>query len=181
MKLEEIYKKYSKHCDKGTIHSYISFYEKAFGFLQDDNINLLEIGVQSGDCLLMWADYFKKGHIYGVDISDCDKKHERVSFLKHNATASTLPENYEKGFFDIIIDDASHKPIDQMVTLALMYDKLKDGGWYFIEDIQDIGSFSDMYKRELELLSKAGKVCVHKFITTRYDDVIIEIRRGHAL
>jgi len=38
-----------------------------------------------------------------------------------------------------------------------------------------------MYKRELELLSKAGKVCVHKFITTRYDDVIIEIRRGHAL
>jgi cephalosporin hydroxylase len=58
--LREIYNSY-KHlpvCDKGTTHSYIEKYEEILAPYRDRPITLVEIGVESGGSLAMWAEYF---------------------------------------------------------------------------------------------------------------------------
>jgi hypothetical protein len=45
-----------------------------------------------------------------------------------------LGETY--GPFDIIIDDGSHRCDDVMMAWAYLWEFLKDGGWYVVEDLQ---------------------------------------------
>ena len=42
-----------------------------FPLLRDSKINILEIGIENGDSLRIWREYFSKANICGVDI---DKK-----------------------------------------------------------------------------------------------------------
>ena len=58
--------------DKGS-NSYLEKYEKYFGHLVKNKINLLELGIYKGGSLLMWRDYFKKGTIVGLDIESIDE------------------------------------------------------------------------------------------------------------
>jgi hypothetical protein len=44
--------------DKGTMHSYIEYYEKHFAPRRHDPVLLMEIGVMTGGSLLMWQQYF---------------------------------------------------------------------------------------------------------------------------
>ena len=50
------------NCDKGTTHSYIEPYESLLANYSG-KIKLLEIGVDSGVCLLLWKEVFSKGKI----------------------------------------------------------------------------------------------------------------------
>ncbi len=52
--------------------------------------------------------------------------------------------------FDVIIDDGSHRPDHQQITLAALFPHLKPGGLYFVEDLlvngqgdPNMGKFSD--------------------------------------
>ena len=38
--------------------------------------------------------------------------------------------------FDVIIDDGSHKPSDQIKSFEILWPMLSDGGLYIIEDVQ---------------------------------------------
>jgi hypothetical protein len=38
--------------------------------------------------------------------------------------------------FDYIIDDGSHRPAHQVRSFELLWDRVKPGGKYFIEDIE---------------------------------------------
>ena len=39
------------------------------------------------------------------------------------------------GPFDIIIDDAGHKPLEMRKAFQIMWNSVKPHGWYIIEDI----------------------------------------------
>lgn len=136
--LVEIYALYGGASDKGTRHSYLEFYDELFAPYRDKPINLLEIGMGGGDCLMAWQHYFLKGTVAGLDlwtgqeIGDIRKVHG-------DATSSEVWEkNFAGELFDIIIDDASHKPEDQVATFNLYKQSLKADGVFVIEDIVNI-------------------------------------------
>ena len=50
------------------IHSYVKWYEALFAPRRWQQLNMLEIGVQTGASIKMWADYFPNARLVGIDI-----------------------------------------------------------------------------------------------------------------
>ena len=135
MNLIEIGKKYPS---SKNISGFIQLYEQYFTPLRDSKINILEIGVDNGDSLRIWREFFSKANICGIDI---DKKNFRINntnilqgdqsdlnFLK------SLVSEYKK--FDIIIDDGSHQAKHIIASFNYLFNYLSDNGLYVIEDLQ---------------------------------------------
>src|SRR5882672_7514562 len=47
-----------------------AIYDRYFGHFADLAITLLELGVHTGESLKVWASYFPRGTIIGVDITE---------------------------------------------------------------------------------------------------------------
>lgn len=131
--------------DKAADHWYTGHYHRRFKHMRGEVVTLLEIGVggyedpeQGGESLKMWRDYLgpqatvigldvnAKKPIDGVIIEQGSQSDPRV--LHH------LGETY--GPFDAIVDDGSHRPDDVMQSWVMLWEYLRDGGWYVIEDLQ---------------------------------------------
>ncbi len=135
--------------DKGTKHerkhNYTHVYDKLFKPLRKKKINLLEIGLQfdteKNNCpsLNMWADYFPKARIYGFDIRDFSSINmPRIKIFKGNQGKRDDLIKLINGIgsnLDIIIDDGSHAPHHQQISLAYLFPLLKNKGLYIIEDL----------------------------------------------
>lgn len=128
--------------DKGTKssrkHGYTQFYEKYFESFRNESISLLEIGVDAGASLLMWADYFPKGKIFGFDLAKSSPVfHERIKYFSGDQS-----EYYDIarmmthiGLCDIIIDDGSHVASHQQMCLFWLWPFLLNQKYYIIEDL----------------------------------------------
>jgi hypothetical protein len=132
--------------DKWGQHFYTPVYHSLFMHMRDRPVRLLEIGVGGynfrkvgGASLAMWADYFPKGHILGIDISE--KKLELDPRIQVRRGSQDDPVflarmSEEHGPFDILIDDGSHIPKHVTASFNILFPKLADGGLYVIEDVQ---------------------------------------------
>lgn len=132
----------AKYCsDKGTAHSYIEVYEELFAKYKDKPINILEVGVNKGYSLFTWQNYFKNyKNIVGVEYQpNIVYKNEGTKIICSDINNFWNMTN-ELGdmSFDIIIDDGSHKIQDQLFAFHLLYPRLKEGGIFVIEDIQNL-------------------------------------------
>lgn len=117
-------------------HCYLDFYDQHFYSYRDMEINMLEIGILFGESLNIFYDYFRKASIFAIDIED--KSHlqkERVKIIQGNQSDRVLLNSFENDFFDIILDDGSHKMEHQQVSFGALFKKLKSGGIYIIEDL----------------------------------------------
>ena len=146
MKLKEIVEKYNLTTDKGTTHCYIdNFYEDAFSKYKEKEISLLELGVNNGDSLKLWKEYFTNSiAIVGVEylaslVRDEFKNIEGVTIHFENAYNKNITSKLQQ--FDIIVDDCAHYVDSQIEALDIYLPLLKEGGIYVIEDID--GSMSD--------------------------------------
>ena len=63
--LIDIGKKYPTSKNK---FGFVELYDVFFKQYQNKNINILEIGVDNGDSLRLWREYFSKANICGIDI-----------------------------------------------------------------------------------------------------------------
>lgn len=114
---------------------YYRCYDNHFGPLQDKEINLLEIGVQSGGSLIMWTKYFKNGKVTGLEID------EHAKDLDVNGATVVIGDQSDvetlKQFtgMDIIIDDGGHKMSQQRISFETLFPMLNSGGIYVIEDL----------------------------------------------
>ena len=133
-KLAKTHKAY-KSVEPLTRH-YLDIYERHFDSIREDVGNVLEIGVQGGGSVRMWADYFPNAVIDGVDISP---KCLSVSTDRINIH---IGDQSDRGFlsglgsYDIIIDDGGHTMGQQQASLSELWDgHLSDGGIYVIEDL----------------------------------------------
>jgi hypothetical protein len=122
---------------------YLDIYHHYFVGIRHDPISILEIGVEKGGSLSMWDRYFTHPHttIVGIDILPGCKVHEKGKIkveIGDQSDPGFLGNVVGKhGRFDIIIDDASHKVADHILTFDhLFLDALKPKGMYFIEDTQ---------------------------------------------
>jgi SAM-dependent methyltransferase len=129
--------------DKGSDHSYELFYPEVFEKVKDNkDLCILEVGVSSGYSLRMWRDIFSDTtEIYGFDkeysnLQLTEEEKKRFIFLPAGSQDDpSLFENCPQ--FDLIIDDASHNPDLTLKTWNILKSKLKSGGYYIIEDVDD--------------------------------------------
>ena len=135
MSLIDIGKKYPS---SKNISGFIQLYEKYFSSLKNSKINILEIGVENGDSLRIWREYFTNANICGIDIDKKDFKIDNVDILQgdqsNHAFLLSLINTYKK--FDIIIDDGSHQAKHIITSFNFLFPYLSDTGIYVVEDLQ---------------------------------------------
>lgn len=165
MSLEEISHQFET--DKRTGHAYVGIYEELFHARRHDELRLLEIGVREGESLRMWREYFSKGEIVGIDIDPPEPAIAGCEVVRmHQADREAIDTRWPDQHFDIIIDDGSHRLEDQVLSLIWLWPKLKLGGLYIIEDIQQIE-----YAKYFDQLH--GLTFDRRHIKNRDDDILI--------
>jgi hypothetical protein len=131
--------------DKYGAHDYTPVYHELMSRSRRKPIRLLEIGVGGfhgilgGESLRMWAAYFPRGKVYGIDIHDKTAlSRGRVRVLQCSQTdRPRLVEIGEAhGPFDFVIDDGSHASLHQIESFRILWPFIKDRGAYIIEDVQ---------------------------------------------
>jgi len=141
--------------DKGsTKHRYTELYHMLFNRMRADALTFVEMGLLIGGpehgvsndrrtrdvpSIRMWLDYFPRGHVIGMDVSDFSWfTHPRFTFRRCDmdvrdelrAARAALPD------CDVILDDASHASHHQQTGFLELFPKLKPGGLYVIEDLR---------------------------------------------
>jgi hypothetical protein len=114
------YKTDKGHIDKGKNHGFLSHYERVFRDIRYLPLKLLEIGVNTGESLRLWKEYFPRAEIIGIDIDDkYFFKEDRITLYKMDQTdteeLNKLANSYRG--FDIVIDDGGHKTHQQIISL----------------------------------------------------------------
>ena len=131
-----------KHQPDG--HLYGHAYARAFARFRYRRVKLLEIGIGGydfslgGQSLTAWQAYFPRGRIVACDIEDkpgLATAGTRIYRVDQSSEADLAMLREREGPFDIIIDDGSHLSRHQIFTFHRMFDALRDGGVYVIEDV----------------------------------------------
>jgi hypothetical protein len=110
---------------------YTPFYSALFA---DKHVKrVLEIGVLNGASLAMWRDYWPQAEVWGFD------KERRETDIQVMYGDQSKPEDLafatRLGPFDLVIDDGSHQPADQILGALTFVPHLAPGGLYIIEDV----------------------------------------------
>lgn len=136
---------YFNGSDKGYFgHCYGDFYETLLKPFVGKKIRLLEIGLNENDnqhipSLLAWREYLgERAEIVGLDIRDFRHMAQpgmaiEMGDQRDVECLDNLASKY--GPFDIIIDDGSHDPDDQIASFRHLWWCLNPGGVYAIEDL----------------------------------------------
>ena len=148
------------NCDKGHIlkvednkvlktHNYTQFYEKYFKTFKNKNIKLLELGSHEGKGIASFYYFFPNAHFLGANINPFQMKYnsKRIEEIYIDVSSKKILQNfcnYIDNSFDVIIDDASHNLRDILITLPILFKKLKSGGYYVIEDVNQFEVFKNL-------------------------------------
>lgn len=165
----------SHQSDKGLKHPYLQkYYQPTFAPYQHQAINILEVGIYHGASMNLWMSYFTQAKFWGIDIKDRSKYFAEAKNLSLFVGRSDQQKTYEKikENFDIIIDDGNHRAKTQIPTFEILFNKLKSGGLYIIEDIVDLTELQAYFD------AKDISYTVHNFSDTHeYDSIIIDIQK----
>lgn len=151
--LDELAIKYST--DKATVyptscvHGYAPIYEPYLEKWRDCPIRMLEIGVwmeitSGGESIRMWNEYFPQASINTFDIRDMRShpavvENDRVRFYQGDQSSrddlQAMYKEYGSDQFDFILEDGSHVHHHQMISLGQLFQYVKSGGYYILEDI----------------------------------------------
>jgi len=130
--------------DKSSLyHNYAIKYDRILSKYRDSFTNILEIGIggsaktDGGQSLRMWKDYFPKAKILGLDIIDKKSLEEdRLQIIQGDQSDENVLKSLTNfGHFDLIIDDGSHKYNHQIISFEFLFNSVKPGGFYIVEDI----------------------------------------------
>ncbi len=155
--------------DKGTVgpsknwiaQNYTDVYEAYLAPYRHESITLLEIGLgvtgpawdariahgrnrMGGASARMWYAYFPRARIYGIDVNsashlDNDRIVTFVADQGDVAQLRTAMDRMGPVELDVVIDDGSHRPDHQQVSLGFFFPRLRSGGLYIIEDLMANG------------------------------------------
>ena len=88
-----------------------------------------------------WCDFFPNATIYGIDVQPDmqfegeDRIGTFLCDLTDRSQVDQLIQRMNRKEFDIILDDGSHWLEDQLATLRNLYQFVKEGGTYIMEDV----------------------------------------------
>ena len=135
--------------EKIKAHGYGKFYESYFKNFKDKELNILEIGSFYGNASASFFFYFKNSFLYAADIyTDLFRYNSKrmQNFYVDSSEEKSIQENIinKKIEFDIIIEDAGHSLKDQIISLFLLFKKLKSGGLFIVEELDFPDTRKDM-------------------------------------
>lgn len=131
--------------NKNLGHGYSKFYEKYFDSIRSKELKILEIGSFAGASAASFKKYFFNSEIYCLDINISNFKFSSKKISVHGLDVSNQKKVNKflkkigaknKNFFDIIIDDGSHKLSDILISLNTFIQNLNSNGVYIIEDFK---------------------------------------------
>ena len=116
-------------------------------------LNILEVGSHEGKGIASFFFYFPKSIFIGANINPFQMKYKsnRISEIFVDVSSvkilNFLSMNINKQ--DIIIDDASHNLRDILISFSILFKKLKKGGIYVIEDMDQFKVIKELnpYKK----------------------------------
>ena len=156
------------------LSGYTPTYVELFESIRNKNLNLLEIGIgtiiagaqssmsntqiqnyKPGASLRAWKAYFPNSLVYGGDIQeDTQFTEDRIQTFLFDSTNKEACDSILKDMeFDIIIDDGWHNWKAQLNTITNLFDRVKVGGYYIIEDIEGRGG-SELFNSEFDNIKK---------------------------
>ncbi len=136
---------------------YLSVYESYLAPLTASTTALLELGVNRGGSLELWAEYFPRATVVGIDIKDIVEIDQdwkpiykngrpvlktfsssrivsKMGSQADEAFLTGLSSDYAPRGWDIIIDDCSHVGSLSLQSFLTLFPLLKIGGLYIVED-----------------------------------------------
>lgn len=140
----------SQTSDKVYWHKYIPFYEE---LLPDKAKNILEIGVFKGDSIRYWRNKYPDSNIFGIDIVDpvpSWPKDHAITYFKADQSDTDQYHSVLKSIdqpIDILIEDGSHDPLHQKISLVESLNYLDNGSVYILEDIHTSHPHHPYYKK----------------------------------
>tara|TARA_Y100000310_G_C20424079_1_gene688130 strand:+ start:81 stop:788 length:708 start_codon:yes stop_codon:yes gene_type:complete len=133
---------------------YTQHYAKLLDSVRYDIKKVLEIGVETGRSHRLWLEYFPNAIIYGMDVFDETDRSgyveefyrlqrgnpyldRSIMFEGDQSNADDLQRFLSEygGDFDIIIDDGGHSMEQMQTSLNYLWNSVKSGGLYVIEDL----------------------------------------------
>ena len=118
--------------------AYLPIYGEYLNPLRQKPIRLLELGVQTGNSLLVWRDFFPWGQVTGIDlVLPTMADTERIVIYQGAQEDPALLNRVgtERGPFDVIVDDCAHiGALSETSFWSLFPQHLVPGGLYAIED-----------------------------------------------
>lgn len=161
-------------------HGFIPYYAAHLDPRRDLVKLVLEVGIHEGRSLSMWRDYFENATVVGWDITSYEFNQFGRGTITQVVDQSSIPSmirtiaanNYRAESFDLIIDDGSHRMLDQQITLATLWPLLRRGGIYIVEDLHTSlphnpaewegggcrDDFSNSTLRALQALAQSGEL-----------------------
>jgi hypothetical protein len=133
--------------DKSSLgNAYSPHYERHLGPRRFDRIVLFEIGVggagnqhAGGNSLHVWRDYLPRATVVGLDVfrKDLPFLGRRVHVVQGDqSSVEDLDRIVDRfGPPDVVVDDGSHIGSDVIATFTYLFDRMRGGGVYVIEDV----------------------------------------------
>lgn len=173
---------WSNTSHKHTTHNFVIVYEDIFHHIRYNAKNVLEIGIDIGDSIELWLEYFPYAQVYGIDINNSEYiTNTNLSKFK-NKTLYTNQNAYDPDFikrefidknikFDIIIDDGPHTLIRQLNFIQLYLPLLSEKGILIIECIKSLEWISEIEKVVPSELYKYMQVYDNRKKSKSSDDI----------
>eukprot|EP01062_Namystynia_karyoxenos_P009054 TRINITY_DN1319_c1_g2_i3.p1 TRINITY_DN1319_c1_g2~~TRINITY_DN1319_c1_g2_i3.p1 ORF type:complete len:715 (+),score=215.67 TRINITY_DN1319_c1_g2_i3:93-2147(+) len=130
-----------------TGHGYDRWYQWFFDPVRDRKLQMLEVGLATGESSIMWSKYFKNAKLIGMDYVFDIPEEEPVRkdgvitlFLGDQGNPEHLKrmvKTFGEASMDLIVDDGGHIGSAQIQTFKVLFrDLLRPGGTFVIEDIE---------------------------------------------
>jgi tetratricopeptide (TPR) repeat protein len=143
-------------CDKSSSIAsswdYLRHYEAVFSEFRDENINVMEVGLNKGASLKIWKWFFSNARIVGIDIAPACRAYqdERVVVeIGSQADGNFLKNVCTRYPPTIFIDDGSHLAAHNIFTFEAVFPQLLPGGIYVVEDLAfHMGAEADRWQSD---------------------------------
>lgn len=168
--------------DKNSLHSYCDhFYEREIARYRDREIQLVEVGIDQGGSLMMWAEALPKANILGVDLQlrgDCERNCARyggrIRLSLGNAYMLESLVHFPRA--DIVIDDGPHTLESQLFAVRFFLPKVNPGGLFVIEDIASKEDAEHLLDKVPLHLKHHAEIIDLRHVKNRQDDIMLVVR-----
>lgn len=161
-----------------SMHNFIDLYDRYLTPLQDSVHRVFEIGIFNGASHKMWKCFFDSAEVYGIDIKPKPwvEKLGIHTYIANQANREDLQRFVDSsgGNFDVIIDDGGHFMNHQQVSLGFLFEHLKPGGIFIIEDVHtSIPEFYEGYGVDSTESNTTLKVILDYLTTEKIESVFM--------
>ena len=183
--LEELLYKYGSDKSRDD-HAYSNLYQMIFDPIRSSVKNITEVGISAGQSLQVWYHFFPNAMIYGYDVQQeesipgiVEQLKDRVNYTLVDLLSVPKDEMWTKvglrnESMDVLIDDATHDPILQEDMLIHLWQLVRPGGYYIIEDIATFDDSWDKFHTQPDKLKPEA----YEIITNQGDTMFVQTAIG---